>query len=189
MASGIRGTVEAQIENMSPRDKRLLTGLIVFVGFIALAIMTYTLVSVRGSLEHRVRTAKETLVEVQDLQGEYDRANAMLEAQKTRLGQYADTQLSAHVEALAQSQGIAEGLRDAQRVEQIEEGNLVSTKWKVVLKGRTYDEAIKFLLELEDKGYPMRIETVRFKRVTVKREPAVDLTIELYTFKVNEPGS
>ncbi|MEZ4322770.1 MAG: hypothetical protein R3F61_35205 [Myxococcota bacterium] len=183
---GIRGAVEAQLEKMSPRDKRLLTGLILFVSFTVLILMTYTLVSVRQGLEDRVRSAKTTLVEVQRLQHEYDVAAATLKAQETRLEQYAGQQLSAYVEQLAVEQGIQEGLRDAQRVEQIEENGLVSTKWKVVLKGRSYDEAIRFLLALENNGYPIRVENARLKRVTVKREAAVDLTIDLITFKVAE---
>ena len=186
MAGGIRGAVESQLENMSPRDKKLLTGLILFGTFAFLAIMTYTLVSVRQGLESRVRDAKTTLVEVQQLQGEYDQANAMLQAQEKRLADHASQQLSAYVEQLANEQGIQEGLSDAQRVEQVVENEITSTKWKVVLKGRTYDEAIRFLLALESNGYPLTVDTVRLKRVTVKREPAVDMTIELHTFKVGE---
>ncbi|MCB9674197.1 MAG: type II secretion system protein M [Alphaproteobacteria bacterium] len=186
MATGIRGAVEAQLEKMSPRDKKLLTGLILFVSFVVLALMTYTLVSVRQGLESNVRSAKTTLIEVQRLQREYDVAAATLKAQESRLEQYAGQQLSAYVEQLADEQGIKEGLRDAQRVEQIEENGVTMTKWKVVLKGRSYDEAIRFLLALENNGYPLKVETARMKRVTVKREAAVDLTIELYTFKVAE---
>lgn len=184
MASGIRGTVEAQLENMSLRDKRLLAGLFLFVGLVGLLVMTYTLISIQRNMESRVVSAKQMLVEVQNSQAEYDAASAALEAQKLRLEEYSGQQLSAHVEQLAEGMGIKDGLRDAQRVEQIEENDVVSTKWKVVLKGRTYDEAVEFLYKLENDGYPLRVETARLKSVTIKREKRVDLTIDLFTFKV-----
>lgn len=183
---GVRGAVEAQLEVMSPRDKKLLSGLIVFMGLVGLALLTYTLVSVQRSMESRVREAKEQLVEVQARQAEYDEAAATLKAQEERLKQFEGQALSAYVEALADELGIKEGLRDAQRMEQIEENGLISTKWKVALKGRTYDESIRFLHKLESSGYPLRIETARIKQVNVKREKAVDLTVEVFTFKVQE---
>jgi len=186
MSTGIRGAVEAQFEKMSSRDKKLLTGLVMFFGIFGLALMTYTLVSVRSNLEARVRDAKSTLVEVQALQREYDQTAAMLKAQQARLDQHAGQQLSAYVEQLAGEQGIGEGLKNAERVEMVEENGLVATKWRVTVKGRTYNETINFLLALENGGYPLRIETARLKRVTVKREPAVDLTLELHTYKVAE---
>lgn len=181
---GIRGAIEGQLEVMSPRDKRLAAGLIVFVGLLALSIMTYTLVSLQRNMESQVRQAKSLLVDVQTKQAEYEQIAATLKAQEARLAEFDGKALSAYVEELANDMGISEGLRDAQRLEQIEEDGLTSTKWKIVLKGRTYDESIQFLHRLETDGYPLRVETARMRQVMVKRDKAVDLTVEVFTFKV-----
>lgn len=183
---GIRGAIEAQVEVLSPRDKKLLAGLLVFVVTVVLGIGTYTLVSLQRNMESRVRESKQTLVKVQAQQAEYDEVAAMLKAQEARLAQFDGKALSAYVEELAAEMGYTERLPDAQRLEQIETDGLVATKWRISLKGRTYDEAIQFLHRLESNGYPLRIETARFRQVMVKREKAVDLTVEAFTYKVTE---
>ncbi len=186
MAGGIRGTIESQLENMSPRDKKLGTGLIMFVGLAALGLMTYTLLTVRSGIEYRVAEANETLRDIQALQAEYDAANAVLQRQEANVVKSQNKLLSQYAEEKAEELGIKEGLRNAQRVEQVEENGVATTKWKVELKGRTYDEAVKFLLELENGDHPVQVETARIKQTRVKRELAVDLTIELLTFKMAE---
>lgn len=182
----LRATVESQLEKLSPRDKKLLSGMLLFFGIGALVMLTITLVGFQRALEEDVRQAKLALMEVQTQQAAYDIAEAKLKAQEARLGQFATTALSAHVEVLADELGIKDGLRDAQRSEQVVEAGVESTKWKIVVKGRTYDEAINFILRLENSGYPLRVENARLKKVTVKREPAVDLTLDVYTFKLVE---
>lgn len=182
----LRSTIESQLEKLSPRDKKLLAGLAMFFGIGALVLLTVTLVGLQRSLESDVRDAKSILMQVQTQQAAYDIADAKLKAQEARLGQFEGTALSAHVEALADEMGIKDGLKDAQRQEQIDENGVRKTKWKVVLKGRTYDEAVQFLLRLENSGYPLTVENARMRKVTVKREPAVDLTLDLYTYKMLE---
>ena len=185
MAS-IRGFIEAQLENMSSRDKKLLTGMYVFFVVAALGMFTMTLVKLQRSVEADVRDAKMVLRTVQTQQDVHDEAKAKLTAQEARLKQHEKTALSAHVEALADELGIKEGLKDAQRGEQVTESGVITTKWKVSLQGRTYDEAIQFLLRLENSGYPLKIENVRFKKTKVKREIRVNLTIDLFTYKLAE---
>lgn len=186
----LRSTAESQLEKLSPRDKKLLAGLAMFFGMGALALLTMTLVGLQRSMEADVRDAKATLETVRARQVEYDTAKATLDAQEARLSQFKGTALSAHVEKLADELGIKDGLRDAQRSEVVETEGLgvQQTKWKVVLKGRTYDEAVNFLLRLENSGYPLKVETARFRATTVKREPAVDLTLDLYTYDLVEKG-
>lgn len=184
----IRSTIESQLEKLSPRDKKLLAGMIVSVGLVGLAVLTLSLVSLQRGMEAEVRDAKATLETVRARQAEYDVAKARLDAQEARIAQFEGTVLSAHVESIAQELGIGDGLRDAQRNEVTEDEGLgvQQTKWRVVLKGRTYDEAVNFVLRLENSGYPVKIESARFRATTVKREPAVDLTLDLYTFDLLE---
>ncbi len=184
---GLRSTVESQLEKLSPRDKKLLAGMAIFFGVGSLLLLTFTLVGLQRSLEQDVHEANRVLANVRARQAEYDAAAAKLKAQEARLATSEGTALSAHVEALADQLGIKDGLRDAQRTEVIEHDiGVQQTKWRVVLKGRTYDEAVTFLLNLENSGYPLKIESARFRATRVKREPAVDLTLDLYTYKLTE---
>lgn len=184
--SAIRSMIEAQLEVMSPRDKRLLAGLAVFIGVVALGLLTTTLIGIQSNMESRVREAKRVLAEVQSEQALYDKAAATLAAQESRLRQFDGQALSAYVEQVAEEMGIKDGLRDAQRLEQVEEFGLVSTKWRVSLKGRTYDECVRFVHRLESSNYPLRIETTRLRQVNIRREKAVDLTLEVITFRMTE---
>ena len=180
----MRAFIETQLEKLSPRDKKLLTGLFMCFGMGMLLFMTFTLIQIQRAMEEDVRAAKTTLRAVQAEQANYDKAAAVLEAQKKRLELHANTALPAHVEALATEMQIQEGLKDATKGEQVVENGVETTKWKVVLKGRTYDEAVQFMLRLENSGYPLTIETARFKHTTVKRETRVDLNMDVITYKL-----
>lgn len=180
----MRAFVETQLEKLSPRDKKLLTGLFMFFGLGALLFMTFTLVQIQRSMESEVRSAKDTLRAVQLEQANYDVAAAKLAAQSKRLDMHAGTALPAHVEALANEMEIQDGLKDATKGEVAVENGVETTKWRVALRGRTYDEAVQFLLRVENSGYPLVIESARFKKTRVKRETRVDLFLDVITYKV-----
>ena len=179
-------TIEAQAESLSPRDRKLLAGMAFFFGLVGLLVFCGTLLSLQRSLDDQVVKAELALGDLQTQQVAYDIANAQLTAQKERVKQHTGTALSAHVEKIAQDLGVSEGLRDAPRSETITENGVAMTKWKVTLKGRSYEEAMRFLIALESSDYPVRVEITRLKQVNVKREIAVDLTLDVITFKLEE---
>lgn len=182
----MRQFVETQLEKLSPRDKKLLTGLFAFFGLGALFFLTFTLVQLQRAMEDDVRAAKDTLRAVQQEQANYDVAAAKLEAQKKRLALHAATALPTHVEKIANDMAVQEGFKGADKGETSVENGVELTKWRVTLKGRTYDEAVQFLLRLENSGYPLTVENARFKRTTVRREIAVDLSLDITTYKLAE---
>lgn len=182
----MRSFIETQLEKLSPRDKKLLTGLFAFFGLGALMFLTFTLVQVQRAMEDEVRSAKDTLRAVQAEQANYDVAAAKLAAQKKRLELHAATALPTHVEKIANDMELQEGFKGADKGDTSVENGVELTKWRISLKGCTYDEAVQFLLRLENSGYPLTVENARFKKTTVRREIRVDLSLDVTTFKLAE---
>ena len=71
LGGGVVDAVERQLENMSQRDRRLLVGLLAFMGLAVVGVLWFVLYNSLEDKASRVRDAKSKLEEVQVLQREY----------------------------------------------------------------------------------------------------------------------
>jgi len=186
-SGGVFGLVEAQLDSLSPGDRKLLAGLLGFFGILFVIIVALTLRGRLNDKASRVMDQKESLQAIQSLAEEYTLAAARIDAAEKRLNEFGDQPLSAYLEKTAASIGVAEELSvNKQQTEVV--GGVEQTKYKVDLRRVAYDLSLNFVYDIETSGYPLRVDSARFKAVTYKGEKMVSLTLELTTYSLQESG-
>jgi len=186
IARGPGAFVERQLESLSPRDRKLLVGLLSFMGIAFVSVLWYSLYTVLDDKASRVREAKSQLEIVKVLEAEHAAAAGKLEASESRLAQYKGKRVSAHIEELANQRDMNEQLKAVNEVSSEQVGNIKQTTYKVDLKGLDYATAYGFMYELETSGYPVHIEMADFKKTFVKKVKKLNVTLELVVFELAE---
>jgi len=177
-ASRLPASVEAQIEALSPRDRLLLVGLILFVLTLVTSGFWYLLHHELQDKASRVRAAKETYAHVAELETQYREADARFVSQKDRLEQYSKQPVSAWAEDLAKKHELDLAAVAEKGTEQI--GDITQTRYTIEIKRAAQETLFRFLRDLETSGFPARVDTASFKVVTVHgKEKAMDLTLEI----------
>lgn len=182
----IFSVIEAQLESLSSRDRKLLVGLILAL---SLLFVVGTVWWVQGSLDDRasrVILAKQDLQTAYALRTEYDRAADVVAAQEERLRSSPPQQLGAFVESLASKHEIREGLRGVKEQASSEDHGVKTTTYEVEFRKVALESLLNVLLEMESSNYPLRIEDARFKVVYFKRERLMDLTLEIVVHGLGE---
>lgn len=185
-AGGLRGAVEAQLESMSPRDRKLLVGLLAFVSILVLAIV---IVMARSSIEaraSRVRMAKDNLDLLQAMATEYEVADQKIARAEERLAEYKGQPLSAYMEKTAREMQLQEQLASVNPQDSEVVGNLRQTSYRVELKKVPLENALAFVSELEMGGYPLAIDLARLRTVNVAGEKMFDVTLEVVAYQLEE---
>jgi type II secretory pathway component PulM len=186
MKSGPLAALDRLLETLSPRDRRLFVGLVVFGTGVLLLGFWWVLHGMLASEASRVREAKEHLSRMLDLQTEYNAATARFDAQRDRLAESTSKPVSAFIEELATEHGLNQQL-SAVRQQQTEEiGDVAQTRYTVELKKAMQEPLYRFLYALETSGYPARVEQATFKTTPVKGEKLMDLTLELVVLSVKQ---
>lgn len=190
MASGpgLSGAIQAQLDLLSPRDRKLLAGLLVFVGTVFVAFVALTLRSTLADKASRIVTQKETFEAMQDLRDEYVVSAAKLEAAQKRIAELGGKEMSAYLEEVARKQQIAEQLSVNRMPPEVEDG-IEQTRYKVELKRVSFDNALLFLWEVENSGYPLRVESADFKASKSGEEKVIRLLVELTVFTMPTGGT
>jgi type II secretory pathway component PulM len=187
IAGGPGAFIERQLESLSPRDRKLLIGLVSFIAVVFVSVLWYSLYSVLNDKVSRVRETKSQLEAVRILDAERVDAMAKLESAEARLAQYKGKRVSAHIEEVAQKRDIPqEQLRAVNEVGSEQVGKVKQTTYKVDLKGLDYSDAYGFIYELETSGYPVHVQTADFRKTFVKKEKKLNVTLELVVFELAE---
>jgi type II secretory pathway component PulM len=186
VGGGLRGAVEAQLESMTPRDRKLLTGLIAFVCLVAVLITAFSLRSSLADRAARVRASKDNLELIQMMADEYTVAAATIEKAEARLAQYENQPTSSFIEKTARDTGVQEQLTAVNEQGSEVTGTLRATSYRVELKKVSLQAATEFIHALETSGYPLSVELARFKTVTVSGDRQLDVTLELKSFQVEK---
>jgi len=174
------------LETLSPRDRRLLVGLVSFGGILFLLGFWWLLHGLLESEASRVREAKEHLSSILDLQTEHRAATARFDAQRDRLAESTSKPVSAFIEELATEHGLNSQLSAVRQQQSEEIGDVAQTRYTVELKKAMQEPLYRFVYALETSGYPARVEQATFKTTAVKGEKLMDLTLELVVLSVKE---
>jgi len=190
MATALTGwrlpeSVESQIEALTPRDRMLLVGLILFVVALGTGGFWYLLHHELQDKAIRVRAAKETYAHVTALETQYKEADARFASQKDRLEQYSKQPVSAWAEDLAKKHELDLAAVSEKSTEQV--GDITQTRYTVEIKRAPQEALFRFLRDLETSGFPARVDTANFKVVTVHgKEKAMDLTLEILVLSLGQ---
>ncbi|MEQ1570783.1 MAG: type II secretion system protein GspM [Myxococcota bacterium] len=178
-SSWMPARVEQTLESLSPRDRILLVGLMLFAAAALTGGFWYLLHSTLEEKASRVRSAKETYARVEALEVDYRDADSRFAAQKDRLDQITRQPVTAWIEELANKHQLGGSLSSVAQKGSEQVGDITQTKYNIELKRAKQDILYRFLHELETSGYPARVDNAAFKVVTVKKEKAMDLSLEI----------
>lgn len=175
-----------QFDELTPRDRNLLTGLMVFAGFAFTAIITWTLTGWLADAASRVEVAKEKLKISQELRAEYMGVLQQIEAGEARLAQMKARSLSAVLEEMATNASVKENLQAANETESQVVGQFRQASYKVELKGAPLGGVVSFLHSVETSEFPVRVESARLRSVNMRPEKKIDLSLELISYSLEE---
>lgn len=182
--TGPFAAVERQLDALSPRDRKLLVGLVLFMMLVFVGIVLWGLNSLLDDKASRVRTAKESYATVLELDADFQRAAAAFATHEDRLRQYSHQPVTAWVEDLAKKHGVDTALSAVREKNAEEVGDLVQTRYTVEIKKSPQEPLYRFLYDLETSPFPARVEQATFKVATVKKERLLDLTLEIVVLSV-----
>ncbi|MEZ4236779.1 MAG: type II secretion system protein GspM [Myxococcota bacterium] len=184
--TGVMAVIERQLEALSPRDRKLLVGLVLCVVVFATLGFWYLLNGLLDDKASRVRSAKEAYARVQQLEQEYQAAEARFDAQKGRLEEFANQPVSAWIEDLAQKHELNDALAAVKQNAGEQVGEIVQTRYSVELKRAQQEPLFRFLYELETSDFPARVEQASFRVVNSRKEKQMDLTLDLVVLSLAE---
>lgn len=179
MRSGPLATLERQLEILSPRDRKLLVGLVLSVVVLGTVGFWYLLHGMLETKASRVRTAKESYATVSAHEQDYLAAEAQFAAQKDRLEEYSKQPVTAWLEEVALKYELKPLLTGVRENTSETIGDIVQTHYTVDLKKAPQEPLYRFVHELETSGFPAKVKEAVFKVSTVKNEKLMDLQLEL----------
>ena len=185
--AGLFGTIQGQLDQLSPRDRKLLAGLIVFFELAFVLFVALTLRSTLADKASRIVAQKETFDSMQDLRDEYVVSAAKIDAAEKRVAELGGKELSAYLEEVARKGQIGDELSVNRQQAEVE-GGIEQTRYKVELRRVSYDAALLFLWDVETSGYPLRVDSADFKVTKSGEEKVYRLVLELTTFALQTEG-
>jgi hypothetical protein len=185
-SGGWRRALEAQLENMSRRDRMLLVGLL---GFLGLVIAGGFGIFLKGMLEDkasRVAAASTDQEMLELLSAEYDGAAGKIAAAEEKLKANKDTPPSAYIDQVSARVGVQTQLSAVNEGESQKIGNLKQTQYRVELKAITLPNVVDFIHNLETGDYPMVVQLARIKAINQAAGKVYDLSLDVRAYRLEE---
>lgn len=180
----VTARVDALLEGLSPRDRKLLIGLVFFALLVVVGggffLMNSTLDSLEGTLGER----RADLKYVEDLQEQFEESQVTLEAIEADLRKSGGQDLSAFLEKAATEAKIGENLDSVREKNVVEVGTLEQKNYAVTVSKITQQQAVDFLHAVETGGYPLRITSANFKVVKIKGEKFLTLKLDIAAYRL-----
>lgn len=174
-------------ESMSPRDRKLLAGLLSFFGLVFMGLLFFTL---KGWVDSRSATLTQKTQKYElllALQQEYADTLQKVKDGEATVAQHAAKSPSAFLEETASTVGISDALTVSKQGTETIEG-VEQTRYKVILRRVTVKQAYAFLGNIETSGYPIRVDTADYTRQFVSGDILLNVTLETKTFAIEVAG-
>jgi hypothetical protein len=169
---------------MSPRDRKLLTGLLV-VGVVALIGGSGWWVNGRlNDMQARLDDRSETLRLI-GVMADDEKLNAEKAGQiEAELKRHSGTDLSTYMEQTAEKVGVRDRLDSVKEKQAIVDGNLEEKLYAVALSKLTVTEMSKLVKELESNGYPLKVRSLKLKTRNSGDEKLIDMNLDISAWRV-----
>ncbi len=183
---GALARLDGVMDAMSPRDRKLAIGLLLFAVLLLVGGGFSVMSSTLSSLETQLDGRRGDLVYVQALQSDYTSSSQQLADIEEDLAKHSGTSLSAFMEQAADKAGIRDRLDSVRENSVVELDSLVQKNHSVSLSKITLEQALDFLYEIEATGYPLRVTNANFKVVKVKGEKVLNMKLEIAAYSLVE---
>jgi hypothetical protein len=175
---GVRGAFDSVFDSISPRDRKALSGLIIFVCLVLLLGASWLLKSSLNDKATRVRQQNDNLDIIEMMVAEYDSERARIAAAEERIGKFQGQPFPSFVEKTAQEHDLRDGLRVSEQGSE-DDGEIKTHRYKVEVKKADLESTLNFLYDLETSGFPLKIDVATYKTVKVAQEKKYDLTLDI----------
>lgn len=182
----VTARVDAILEGLSPRDRKLLIGLVLFGLVILVGGGFFVMSSSLDAKETQLAERRSDLKYVETLAEEYTGSQATLEEIEAELRKSGGQDLSAFLEKAATEVKIAENLDSVREKNVVELGSLEQKNYDVTVSRLTQDQVVDFLYAVEGGDFPLKISSANFKVVKVKGEKLVTLKLDIAAYRLLE---
>lgn len=175
--------VQDTLSGLSERDRKLLLGLL---GGALLAVIVggfYAMNSALAGIQSQVDYRQDALMRAQLMAAEFQANEATAAQISEKLEEHKGANLSAFLEKTAQSVGIADNLDSVKATSTSVNGDLEETLYAAQLSKLSLEAATNFLYEIETSGFPLVIQSARFKSRRSKGERRIKLSLDIATYK------
>ncbi len=177
--------IEAVLDGMSTRDRRLGVGLLLGVLAVLLVLATRFGLGIVARQEQALAAREEALAWIEQQWEVYQDLAEQEEDIQKRMAAHATTDLSAFLEEAATKAQIDR--LDAVRPSPGKvEGIIEHRNYSVSLSKVTLEQLASFLYEVETSGYPLRISSVNIKAVRTRDGRLLNVKMDITAFRVVE---
>ncbi len=158
--------LEAILQGMSPRDRKLLLGLVVAVVLAFYGIAGWLMSGYLSDLDEDLDTRQATLAFLASEGAGYDDTRAQAEQIEEQLREQAGKSLSSYLEKAAEKSDIKDQLDKVDEKSVVSVGDLETQRVEVSISKVTLEQLSNFLYEVEAGDFPLRIQStnVRMKK-------------------------
>jgi type II secretory pathway component PulM len=158
--------VEAILQGMAPRDRKLLLGLLLVVVVVLYGGSFWVMSGFLEDLDDDVNTRQSTLAFLVTEGAGYDDTRAQAEQIEEQLREQAGKSLSSYLEKAAEKSDIKDQLDRVDEKSIVAIGDLETQRVEVSISKVTLEQLANFLYEVESGDFPLRIQStnVRVKK-------------------------
>lgn len=178
----LRQRFDDLVATLSPRDRRLLMGMI-FMWYVAMVAVVWWLATgrvdaARAEVSEREKMVKNLMLSASAFSETADQVERIERALKEN----GDKDLSVFMEQSAEKVGISSNLQVRPKEER-EEGDLLEKMYAIEISKITLQNLSDFLYEVETAGYPMKIRSMKTKTVTAAGSKVLNVTLEVASYR------
>jgi hypothetical protein len=180
VARGPMGFVDRTLESLSPRDRKLLVGLVLFFGLTLTFGYCWVIRGFLTDRASRVIEAKEAHAAVLADQKRLAVANAAFEREQSRLAAASAKSVPAWVEELAKKHALEQALSKVTDTTSEPVGDsLQQTHYVIELKKAPQENVYRFVYDMETSEFPASIDSAKFRVAMVKKDKFLDVTLDV----------
>lgn len=177
---GPLGFVDRTLESLSPRDRKLLVGLVLFFGLTLTFGYCWVVRGFLSDKASRVVESKEAYAAVSADQKRLAVANAAFEKEQSRLAAAAAQSVPAWVEELAKKHQLEQALAKVTDTTSEPVGDsLTQTHYVIELKKAPQEPLYRFVYDMETSEFPASIDSAKFRVALVKKDKFLDATLDV----------
>jgi len=177
--------ISDQLDALSPRDRKLLSGLLIFFGLAIVVGVFFVMNRTLSAKASTISDKKEALALIQAYDARFQIAEARIVQAEEKLREYGNQPASAFLERAATTVQVREQFSVAKQGTETE-GNLERTRYRVELNRVPVDLSLNYVYDIEVSDYPMEVESASWRIQDRRDERLAILTLELVTFALQE---
>lgn len=187
--NGFALRIQDSLAGLTDRDRKLLFSLIGGFALAAVGGGVFWLNSSLANLESGVTYRQERLGDAQKIAMEYANNVETAEEITANLEKHRNTNLSAFLEKTATSLGLQDRIDSLKEQSSAPNGDLEEMLYTAEFSNLSLEDVSNFIYEIESSGYPLVVQSARFKTRKKAGERVLKVTLAIAAYKPTTPIS